>query len=103
MRNAVLNTDVKESYRHSGDAFLPKSDAIPLQASDMLAWEWAKCRDETIERPIRPMRKSLLALLQYDPKQYSLNHITGAPLKKFLAQITQLGLQQLEEEQGKTV
>ncbi len=98
LRNAVLNPDVKESYLHNGDAFLPKSDAIPLQAADLLAWEWAKFRDETLERGIRPMRKSLLALFQSAPKRYSLAHVTGAPLKKFMAQIRQLGLLQLEEE-----
>jgi hypothetical protein len=98
--NAVLDPLAKESYRHHGDAFLPKSDAVPLQAADMLAWEWAKFRDETLERGIRPMRKSLLALFQHDPKRYSVNHVTGERLKRFLTQIRDLGLLQLEEERA---
>jgi hypothetical protein len=98
LQRSVLDPIAKESYRHNGDAFLPKSDAIPLQAADMLAWEWAKFRDETLERGIRPMRKSLLALFQHDPKRYSVNHVTGEPLKRFMTQIRNLGLLQLEEE-----
>jgi hypothetical protein len=102
MRHVVLNPDVKESYRHSGDAFLPKSDAVALQAADLLAWEWAKFRDESLEQGIRPIRKSLLALFQHpEPRRYSMSHITGAPLKKFMARIRELGLLQLEEEYGK--
>jgi hypothetical protein len=100
MRQVVLNADVKESYRYGRDVFLPKSDAVPLQAADLLAWEWAKFRDETLERGIRPIRKSLLALLQNDPKRYSLSHVTGAPLKKFMGKIRDLGLLQLEEDHG---
>lgn len=64
IRRVIQNPDVKESYRHSGDAFLPKADAVPLQAADMLAWEWAKFRDETLEQGIRPIRKSLRALFE---------------------------------------
>jgi len=100
MRHVILNPDVKESYRHSGDAFLPKSDAVPLQAADLLAWEWAKFRDETLEQHVRPIRKSLLALFQNDPKRYAMAHVTGAPLKKFMGRIHELGLLQLDEEYG---
>jgi hypothetical protein len=103
LQSSVLDPVAKESYRHSGDAFLPKSDATPLQAADMLAWEWAKFRDETIERPVRLMRKSLLALFQHDPKRYSVNHITGEPLKRFMTQISELGLLQLEEERTRKI
>lgn len=95
IRNAILNSDVKEGYRHDGDAFLAKSQAIPLQAADLLAWEWAKCRDETLERPIRPMRKSLLALFKLDPKRYKVAHITGKSLAIFMDQIRNLGLLEL--------
>jgi hypothetical protein len=100
LRHVILNPDVKESYRHNGDAFLPKSDAVPLQAADLLAWEWAKFRDETLEQNKRPIRKSLLALFQRDPKRYSMAHVSGPRLKKYMDQIVELGLLQLEEEYG---
>lgn len=100
MRSVVQNPDVKRSYRYDGDAFLAKADAIPLQAADMLAWEWAKFRDETLEQRIRPIRKSLRALFEHCPKRYKGAHITGIPLAKFMNQIRDLGLLQLEEERA---
>jgi len=99
MRRVVQIPAIKETFRHSGDAFLPKGDAVPLQAADMLAWEWAKFRDETLEQRIRPMRKSLLALFENHVKQYSGAHITGAPLQKFVLQLRQMGLLELAAQE----
>jgi hypothetical protein len=99
MRHVVQNPDVKESYRHSGDAFLSKADAVPLQAADMLAWEWAKFRDETLEQQRRPIRKSLLSLFASNLKLYSGAHVTGEPLAKFMLKIRELGLIQIREEE----
>lgn len=100
MANAVQCPDLKRSYRHHGDSFLPKSDAVPLQAADLLAWEWAKFRDETLEQPIRRLRKSLRELVRSAPKRYKMHHVTGAPLVKFMDQVRTLGLFQMAEEGG---
>jgi len=99
MKNAATCPATKQSYRHRGDSFLPKSDAVPLQAADLLAWEWAKCYAETVELPIREIRKSLRALFRY-PKRIAVRHVTGAPLVKFLNQVGQLGLLQMAEQDG---
>lgn len=92
IRQVILSPVVKESYRHEGDAFLPKKDAVPLQAADLLAWEWTKFRDETLEQNLRPIRKSFLALVQRDPKLFRMSHVTGEPLKRFMGHVRELGL-----------
>ena len=94
--------ELKESYQHASHRFIRKRAALALQAADFLAWEWAKFRDQTLEQRVRPMRRSLIALLgpdgQFKGHQYTGNHITGLALKRFCGQVHQLGLMQLEEE-----
>ena len=98
VRSMARCSEAKESYRHSGDAFLPKTDAVPLQAADMLAWEWAKFEDETLALRLRPMRKSLRALVDGSLKQYCGMRVTGRPLVNFMYKVTNLGLLQRKEE-----
>jgi hypothetical protein len=98
MTEAVTHAALKESYRHFGDSFLQKSDAVPLQAADLLAWEWAKFRDETLEQPLRQMRKSFQELVRAAPKRYKVHHITGKPLAKYMSQVRGLGLLQIAEK-----
>lgn len=51
-------------YHYYTHMFLPKRDTRPLQAADILAWEWMRDRTEQLERvPIRPRRLSLSYLL----------------------------------------
>jgi hypothetical protein len=97
VRSMAQCPEEKETYRHSGDAFLPKTDAVPLQAADMLAWEWAKFEDETLALGLRPMRKSLHALVDSSLKQYCGMHITGPVLVNFMYKVTKLGLLQRRE------
>lgn len=94
---AAPGSPLKEQFRHHGDAFLPKTDAVPLQAADMLAWEWAKCQDETISTPIRPLRQSLRALFQSAPSRYTVHHMTGKKMAEWLDVARQSGLEQLRE------
>lgn len=94
--------EVKEVCRHASHAFIPKSEALALQAADVLAWEWAKYMDETILHHIRPMRKSLMELMtkngQFNIDQYMGHHITGEPLRKWAASTEKLVLQQIDEQ-----
>ena len=53
----------------------------------MLAWEWAKFRDETLEQQRRPIRKSLRSLFASNPKRYSGSHVTGEPLERGIASL----------------
>jgi hypothetical protein len=89
---------MRKAYRYDGHAFLKKSEAVHLQAADLLAWEWTKFKDETHEKQIRPMRKSFRALLENNIKNYHVVHLTGPPLVKFMGKIRDLGLLQLKEE-----
>jgi hypothetical protein len=93
--------ELKQSFRHRSHTFVDKGDALPLQAADVLAWEWTKYRDETVNRRIRKMRRSLAALLsvnrEYDSIRYRVAHLTGEPLRSYAAKVTALGLLQVEE------
>jgi hypothetical protein len=68
-----------------------------MGAADMLAWEWAKFEDETLALGLRPMRKSLHALVDSSLKQYCGMHITGPVLVNFMYKVTKLGLLQRRE------
>jgi hypothetical protein len=103
MTNVLKAPELQEAYCYHAHAFVPKADAIPLQAADFLAWVWGKFRAETLERKIRPPRGSLVALVEreshgFDEKKFIGVHVTGEPLAKYLRQIRKLGLEQLEEE-----
>lgn len=98
IRRAVCSKELRDAYRYYSDSFLPKADAPPLQAADLLAWEWAKFYDETIQQQLRPVRQSLRALFAANVDRYKMHHITGEPLKKFMRKITELGLLQLQED-----
>lgn len=90
IRAAVAVPAVKRDLRHAGDAFIPKKDAVPLQAADLLAWEWAKFRDETLDADIRPIRESLRTLFMRDTKRYRCAHVTGERLIHYLKVMPEL-------------
>src|SRR5258708_2752761 len=104
MARAIDTPELKESYRYGSHSFIGKDKALPLQAADVLAWEWAKYLDETVTRNIRLMRKSLAALLsentEYDSKRYGVNHVTGDALKRFGYGVAKVGLLQLGEQKA---
>jgi hypothetical protein len=94
---AKVPDEIKTS-RHCADAWVAKDAALPLQAADMLVWEWGKYWDETRTKGKRPMRKSLIALLtdgsgkpQYS-KRYRVTHLTGEPLRNAMDGVRRLEL-----------
>jgi hypothetical protein len=92
--------NVAELYGHRSHRFIGKTDAAPLQAADMFAWEYAKYWDETVGQRKRPMRKSLVALLldQRRPnlisKRLKVTNITGHALERYAAQAHTLALEE---------
>jgi hypothetical protein len=96
----VLSPLGKTYYQYRGHAFIPKNDALPLQAADLLAWEWTKFRDETMEQGIRPIRNSLKALLESHPDRYIVSHCTGASLEKYLGFVRKQSFEQLREAEA---
>jgi hypothetical protein len=90
--------ELKDGYRYEGHSFLGKADAVPLQAADLLAWEAAKFKDETLDQKIRKMRRSLRELVTADPKRYHFSFCDGASLARSLDKYRALGIEQLEEE-----
>ena len=99
VRQASLSPEMREMYRYNGDTFLPKTEAVPLQAADLLAWETAKFKVETLDRSERAIRLSLAALWKAAPKRYQVAFCGGQPLMKALGKYRALGIQQLQEEE----
>ena len=83
----VKNPKLKEDFHHCEDEFLPKDRAVPLQAADLFAWEWAKCHEETIDQRVRPVRQCLLALFRRAPKRYRVAHVSGEKLLQWLSRM----------------
>jgi hypothetical protein len=93
--------EVKESYRYVSHAFVPKDEAPPLQAADLFAWEWAKYRDETVDKKIRPVRQSLRAIVgtvspdciaTFDKRRFGVTHLEGERLAQFSMKVAQLAV-----------
>ena len=93
--------ELREAYCYKSHSFVSKADATPLQAADMLAWEWAKYRDETVSERKRPMRKSLVSLFAVpgpngkpvlDKRRYSITHLEGWALQRFCNGIANLAV-----------
>jgi hypothetical protein len=53
--------EAKERQRYSGHAFVTKEDMPPVQAADLLAWQWYSDRIRQLDG--RPRRKDCVALL----------------------------------------
>lgn len=107
MSRSVHVPSLVESYLHQSHAFLSKGEAPLLQTADVFAWEWAKYWDETVTEGKRLMRRSLAEILTHgakNPADFNSEHmkftcLTGAPLRRFAAQVTELGLQQMKEDE----
>jgi hypothetical protein len=98
VRQMSLSAELQKHFMYSGDDFLPKKDSVPLQAADLLAWEAAKFKDETVDTEIRKIRQSLLRLFAANPKRYQVAFCGGDALTRALQKYRALGLEQLSEE-----
>lgn len=96
---ATMTDELRSFYRYSGSAFLPKAQAVPLQAADLLAWEMGKFKDETIDKSVREMRQSLLCLCRDAPKRFQVAFCGGESLSRALGKYRALGIQQVMENQ----
>jgi uncharacterized protein DUF3800 len=90
--------EIKAFYRHHSDSFLPKNDAVPLQAADLLAYEWLKFKDETLDKDKRKIRANLLALFQHAPGRYLIAHVEGETLRKGMERYRNIGYEQVAEQ-----
>jgi hypothetical protein len=99
MQNAASHPIVQEQYQYRSHGFVGKQDALacPIQAADFLAWEWGKFFDETAVVRKRPMRKSLAYLLNGQMDRYMLRPMFGERFARYLSQINDLGLEELQE------
>jgi hypothetical protein len=98
MRNAG-HPLIQSQYQYRSHGFVRKDDPIaaPIQAADFLAWEWGKFFDETATVHKRPMRRSLAYLLKGQMDRYMLRPMYGDRFARYLSQIHDLGLEELQE------
>lgn len=96
MNLAINLPEVGELYRRRSHIFARSDDVTPLQAADLLVWEWTKYQDDTVDQKIRPLRKSLEAL--FDSRKYRMRHLSAESLSKLYEPMRQL--QALEGIEG---
>ncbi len=98
MSHAANVDRVRDAYQYRSHGFVAKQDAVPLQAADLLAWEWGKYFDETVVDRKRGMRLSLVNLLKDNTDRYKLVPLGGQTFLEFFRSVEQLGLEQLQED-----
>lgn len=93
----AATAELRKMYQYWGHSFLPKADAIPLQAADLLAWEVAKFQHETVDEEIEPreIRQSLLTLLNGETRRFHFSFCGGASLEKAMRKYAALGIEQI--------
>jgi hypothetical protein len=92
MDYVIRDPEVKLICRHQSHAFIDKECATPLQAADLLAWEWAKFHEETVTKSVREIRKSLVALVDRKSPRYRFMHPTGERLGRYLQELKDKGI-----------
>lgn len=85
--SAYLNDrGARDQTRYRSHTFQPKEDSVLLQGADLMAWEWAKYCDETVERKIRAPRKSIIAMLGgTTSRRFVGDVLSGQPLEDAVA------------------
>lgn len=66
---------VCEKYLHASDTFASKKDVLPLQAADILAWQWRKNVMERMKGNMKP-RADLMSLLDIPTDSLHFNEET---------------------------
>jgi hypothetical protein len=95
--------ELRERYQYGGHAFVPKAQAPPLQAADLLAWEVAKFKVESVDpdgATARPIRQSLLNLVASDTKRFNFAFCGGESLERTMKKYAALGVEQVMEERA---
>jgi hypothetical protein len=63
MTTIFNNSRLQSDYRYAAHAFIPKCGNPPVQAADLLAWQWYTDRKRTAQK--LPHRKDLESLLEH--------------------------------------
>lgn len=74
--------DRRSEFRYISHTFADKRLVLPLQAADLLAWQWRKGFIDMFGAKRRRPRLDLVALLKDSP--YSAKHFTGDLLARFM-------------------
>jgi hypothetical protein len=73
--------------RYDSHSFASRESAVPLQAADVLAWEWTKHVRDTVMRRARPTRKSLHELARDRPGSHTVYHLQGPRVLRWAEKI----------------
>jgi len=98
LSNAAKSPEVRAMYQWGNHEVIPKTACSPFHGPDLFAWEWGKYWTEIVVQRKRPMRLSLVSLLQGHLDHYFFQHLGGDPLLRFLSRIRDLGIDQLQED-----
>src|SRR6516165_10783926 len=58
-----MSPELQTSYRYKAHAFVDKADIRPIQAADLLAWQWYKSATRLAKGILKP-RGDLITLLE---------------------------------------
>jgi hypothetical protein len=102
MSGSANHPIAKYQYQYKSHAFFGKDEpeAVPIEAADFLAWEWGKFFEESFVTRKRPMRLSLVHLLNGQLERYMLRPMYGERFARYLNDIRGLGLEELQEREA---
>jgi hypothetical protein len=83
---AGIEAGFDKFYRYRSHTFAGKEAAPPLQAADLLAWEWTKLKvgiDQLEDTETLKLRRSLFELMKGNRENFLERHITGVPLQTY--------------------
>jgi hypothetical protein len=96
-RNGIT-AGLDKMYRYRSHTFMDKRDCLPLQAADLLAWEWTKLKEDTIDRQEsetlkpREVRRSLRSLMNRNPANFLERYLTGTALTRYCEDLANMDL-----------
>jgi hypothetical protein len=80
----VMKPERRAFTRYHSHTYAVKGAARGLEVADCFAWHWNKFYGETLDKPIRAVRKDLLAMIERNPEKYKVYLFTGERLDRFL-------------------
>lgn len=80
----LMEPERRAFTRYQSHTYAAKGAARGLEVADCFAWHWNKLCAETLDKPIRPLRKDLRAMIERNSDKYKVYLFTGERLERFL-------------------
>jgi hypothetical protein len=89
------DANLRRAYHYHSHGFAGKRDALPLQAADLLAWEYGRFKGEHLDSPGRkePLRDEFVTLIMAKRIEYVSLHLRpdSAQVQMYLARVEAFG------------